>query len=61
MKYYKVTQFNPGPPMDLEDTNIVYLAAKDPADVLLVSMSTHSKPVKEWEEVTKAVYDSNTE
>jgi hypothetical protein len=59
MKYYKVTQFNPGPPMDIDDTNIVYLAAKDPADVLLVSMSTNSKPVKGWEEVSKSVYDEN--
>ena len=59
MKYYKVTLFNPGPPIDMADTNIVYLEAKDPADVLLVSMSTHSKPVKEYEEVSKDVYDAN--
>jgi hypothetical protein len=59
MKYYKVTQFNPGPPIDLDDTNIVYLAAKDGGDLLLVSMNTHSKPVKEHEEVSKDVYDAN--
>lgn len=59
MKYYRVTQFNPGPPIDLEDTNVVYLAAKDSADLLLVSMDTHAKPVKEFEEISKSVYDSS--
>jgi len=59
MKYWKATIYNPGPPIDLDDTNIVYLEAEDAGDLLLVSMSTHSKPVKEYEEVTKAVYDNN--
>lgn len=59
MKYYKTTLFNPGPPQDIEDTEIKYLAAEDPATLLLVAMSTYSKPVKEYEEVTKAVHDAN--
>ena len=59
MKYYKTTLFNPGPPQDIEDTEIKYLAAEDPAQLLLVAMSTYSKPVKEYEEVTKDVYDAN--
>ncbi len=60
MKYYKTTLFNPGPPQDLEDTEIKYLAAETPADLLVVAMATHSKPVKEYEEITKDVYDANT-
>ena len=59
MKYYKTTLFNPGPPQDMEDTEIKYLAAETPADLLLVAMSTYSKPVKEYEEVTKDVHDAN--
>ena len=59
MKYYKTTLFNPGPPQDLEDTEIKYLAAEDPALLLTVAMSSYSKPVKEYEEVTKDVYDAN--
>ncbi len=59
MKYYKTTLFNPGPPQDIEDTEIKYLAAEDPAQLLLVAMSTYSKPVKDYEEVTKDVYDAN--
>ena len=59
MKYYKTTLFNPGPPQDIEDTEIKYLAAEDPAQLLLVGMSTYSKPVKDYEEVTKDVYDAN--
>jgi len=59
MKYWKATIYNPGPPADMNDTSEVYVAAKDAGDLLLVSMSTHSKPVKEYEEVTKAVYDNN--
>ena len=59
MKYYKTTLFNPGTPQHIEDTEIKYLAAEDPAQLLLVAMSTYSKPVKEYEEVTKDVYDAN--
>ena len=59
MKYYKTTLFNPGPPQDLEDTEVKYLAAEDPGELLLTAMSTYSKPVKEYEEVTKDVYDAN--
>ena len=59
MKYYKTTLFNPGPPMDLEDTEVVYLEAEDPGDLLPVAMDTHSKPVKDYEEVTEAVYTAN--
>jgi len=59
MKYYKVTQFNPGPPIDLDDTNIVYLEAENGGELLLVSMRTHNKPVKTYEEVSKSVYDEN--
>lgn len=60
MKYYKTTLYNPGPPADLEDTEVVYLAAEDPADLLTVAMDANSKPVKEYEEVTEAVYNENT-
>ena len=59
MKYYKTTLYNPGPPADLEDIEIKYLAAEDPALLLTAAMSTYSKPVKEYEEVTKDVYDAN--
>jgi|TARA_A100001011_G_scaffold242018_1_gene250039 hypothetical protein len=59
MKYYKATLFNPGPPIDLEDTTIVYLEAEDSGDLLIVSLDSHNKPVKEWEEVSKDVYDAN--
>lgn len=59
MKYYKTTLFSVGPPIDLEDTTIVYLAAEDPADLLLIALDTHSKPVKEHEEVSEAVYNNN--
>ena len=59
MKYYKVTLFNPGPPQDLEDTEIVYLEAEDPAWVLRNAMDTHSKPVKAYEEVSETVYNEN--
>ena len=59
MKYYKTTLFNPGPPIDMEDTTVVYCEAPDPGELLIVALDTHSKPVKEYEEVTKDVYDSN--
>ncbi len=59
MAFYKVTQFNPGPPMDLEDTSIVYLEAEDPANLLSISMTSHSKPVKEYEEVSESIYNDN--
>ena len=59
MKYYKTTLYNPGPPADLEDTEVVYLAAPDPAELLIIAMSTYSKPVLEYEEVSKDVYDAN--
>tara|TARA_Y100001938_G_C7919240_1_gene343566 strand:+ start:273 stop:455 length:183 start_codon:yes stop_codon:yes gene_type:complete len=59
MKYYKTTLFNPGPPIDMDDTQVVYLEAPDPAELLCVAMDTHSKPVKDYEEVTKDVYDAN--
>ena len=61
--YYKVTLFNPGNgqdiPMDMTDTEIVYLEAADPANLLIVAMDTKSKPVKVYEEVTKEVYEAN--
>lgn len=59
MKYYKTTLYNPGPPIDLDDTTIVYLAAEDPGDLLVVALDAHSKPVKEHEEVSEDVYNSN--
>ena len=59
MKYYKTTLYNPGPPIDLDDTTIVYLAAEDPGDLLPVALEVHGKPVKEYEEVSQAVYNSN--
>ena len=56
MKYYKTTIYTPP---DLTDTQVVYLEAPDPAELLIVSMSTYSKPVIEYEEVSKDVYDAN--
>ena len=59
MKYYKTTLFNPGPPVDMDDTEVVYLQSTDPAELLTTALDTHSKPVKEYEEVTEAVYNEN--
>jgi len=59
MKYYKTTLFNPGPPIDLEDTTVVYCQAEDPGELLIVALDNHSKPVKDYEEVTQAVFDAN--
>lgn len=59
MKYYKVTLFNPGPPIDLDDTTVVYCEAPDPGELLTVALDAHDKPVKEYEEVSKDVYDAN--
>lgn len=59
MKYWKATIYNPGPPIDLDDTNIVYLAAEDAGELLIVILDQHSRPVKEYEEITKAVHDAN--
>ena len=59
MAFYKVTQFNPGPPIDMEDTTVVYCEAPDPGELLIVALDTHSKPVKEWEEVSESVYNAN--
>ena len=57
MKYYKTTVYTPP---DLTDTQIVYLEAPDPAELLCIALDTHSKPVLEHEEITKDVYDANT-
>lgn len=59
MKYYKVTLFNPGPPINMEDTTVVYCEAPDPGELLIVALDAHDKPVKEYEEVSKDVYDAN--
>ncbi len=59
MKYYKTTLFNQLTSIDLEDTEIVYLESEDPCSLLLIAMDTHSKPVKDYEEVTESVYTSN--
>ena len=60
MKYWKATIYNPGPPADMNDTSEVYIQATEPGELLVATMEAHSKPVKEFEEVTKAVYDANT-
>lgn len=57
MKYYKTTVYTPP---NLTDTQIVYLEAPDPAELLCIAMDTHSKPVVEYEEITKDVYEANT-
>lgn len=59
MAFYKTTLFNPGPPMDLNDTEVVYLEAADPAALLSLAMLSLSKPVKEHEEVSEDVYNDN--
>jgi len=59
MKYWRTTLFEPGPPMDVSNTTIVYCAAEDEAALLPVALDLHSKPVWAMEEVTKEVYDAN--
>ena len=59
MAFYKITIFNPGPPMDLNDTEVVYLEAADPAALLSLAMLSLGKPVKEHEEVSEDVYNDN--
>ena len=59
MKYYKTTLYNPGPPIDLEDTTIAYVAAEDPAALLTAALVAHSKPVLDYEEVSETVYNNN--
>jgi len=59
MAFYKTTLFNLGPPIDLEDTTVVYCEAADPGELLIVALDAHAKPVKEYEEVSESVYNSN--
>lgn len=59
MKYYKATLFNSGPPINLEDTEVVYCQAEDEAELLPVALDAYSKPVKDYEEVSKSVFDAN--
>jgi hypothetical protein len=59
MAFYKVTLFNPGPPIDLDDTTVVYCEAPEPGELLTVALDAHSKPVKEYEEVSESVYNAN--
>ena len=59
MAFYKATLFNPGPPIDMEDTTVVYCEAPDPGELLIVALDAHSKPIKEWEEVSESVYNAN--
>ena len=59
MKYWKATIYNPGPPADMNDTSEVYVAAEDEGSLLMTTLEAHAKPVKAFEEVTKAVYDNN--
>ena len=59
MAFYKATLFNVGPPIDMEDTTVVYCEAPEPGELLIVALDTHSKPVKEWEEVSESVYNAN--
>ena len=59
MKYWRTTLFEAGPPMDVNNTTIVYCAAENEADLLPIALELHSKPVWAMEEVTKAVYDAN--
>lgn len=59
MKYYKATLFNSGPPINLEDTEIVYCQAENEAELLPVALDLYEKPVKECEEVTKSIFDAN--
>ena len=59
MKYWRTTLFEPGPPMDVNNTTVVYCAAEDAGALLPIALDLHSKPVRSMEEVTKAVYDNN--
>ena len=59
MKYYKATLFNSGPPINLEDTEVVYCQAENEAELLTVALDAHSKSVKDCEEVTQSVFDAN--
>jgi|TARA_R110002074_G_scaffold134353_1_gene278434 hypothetical protein len=57
MKYWKTTLYNING--DLEDTQVVYLQAPGQGELLIIAMDTHSKPVKEFEEITESVYNAN--
>lgn len=57
MKYWRTTIYNTNG--DLDDTEVVYLQAPDEAELLIIAMDTHSKPVKEYEEITESVYNAN--
>ena len=57
MKYWRTTIYNTNG--DLDDTEVVYCQAEDPGELLMVALDTHSKPVKDYEEVTQAVFDAN--
>ena len=59
MKYYEATLFHRGPPMNLDDTEVVFCQAENEAELLTVALDAHSKPVKECKEVTKSVFDAN--
>jgi len=59
MKYFRTTMFSMGPPIDLEDTEVVYMQAVDAGELLPDTLDAHGKPVKDYEEITKSVYDAN--
>lgn len=60
MAFFRVTLYEPGPPIDLENTTIAYCEAPDAGELLCVAVDTHGKPVKEYEEITEQVYNENT-
>jgi hypothetical protein len=57
MKYWRTTIYNTNG--DLDDTEVVYLQAINEGELLLTSLDTHGKPVKEFEEITESVYNAN--
>jgi hypothetical protein len=57
MKYWRTTIYSTNG--DLDDTEVVYLQAINEGELLLTSLDTHGKPVKEFEEITESVYNAN--
>tara|TARA_Y100000389_G_scaffold204339_1_gene256327 strand:+ start:3094 stop:3270 length:177 start_codon:yes stop_codon:yes gene_type:complete len=57
MKYWRTTLYNTNG--DLEDIEVVYLQAPNEAELLVIALDAHSKPVKDFEEITENVYNAN--
>lgn len=56
MKYWRTTVYTPE---NIDDTEVVYLQAPNEAELLIVALDTHAKPVLDLEEITQSVYNAN--